>query len=164
MEFVLESDSSKKTQEYGKEFSKLFKGGEILLLDGPLGGGKTTFVKGVMAGLGYSGRVLSPSFTISRLYKAEKYDVCHVDLYRLEAGDIFDTGIGADFYDKNVIYIIEWGQKLKEELSEYIEVKFEFLGEENRRLTFSMSDFCLKKFSRLIKKVLVSRHKTRSKK
>ncbi|MFA7677168.1 MAG: tRNA (adenosine(37)-N6)-threonylcarbamoyltransferase complex ATPase subunit type 1 TsaE [Candidatus Omnitrophota bacterium] len=168
MKLVLESSSSKQTLEYGKNFSALLKGGEIILLEGPLGAGKTTFVKGVVAGLGYGGRVLSPSFIISRLYKTKKYSVYHVDLYRLQAEDIFEAGIGIDFYDKNVIYLIEWGQKLKKELSECMEVKFEFLKENARCLTFLMKGPGIKKFSESTKfkakRSVASRYKTRSKK
>ena len=81
----LRCNSPDETFELGQQIGRGLAGGEILLLYGGLGAGKTLLTKGIMSGLGYDvDEVTSPSFALVNLYKAERFDVYHIDLWRLE--------------------------------------------------------------------------------
>src|SRR3982751_3464788 len=73
------------TFDLGERFGETLCGGEMILLSGGVGAGKTLFTKGVLSGLGFDvDEVTSPSFTLVNLYKADKFDVYHIDLWRLD--------------------------------------------------------------------------------
>jgi len=137
----LKSNSANQTINFGKLFSKILKGGDTTILEGALGGGKTTFAKGILAGLGYRKRVRSPSFTLLRQYDLKKISVYHLDLYRLEFSDIFDLGIDDFLYSERIITLIEWGNKMKQELDKYIKVEFVFSRENIRNIKFSVKGY-----------------------
>lgn len=137
----LKSNSAKETVEFGKLFSKVIRGGDVILLEGALGGGKTTFIKGTLSGLGYKRRVLSPSFTLLRQYGLKKTSVHHLDLYRLEPCDIFDLGIDEFIYSRKAITLIEWGDKIKGSLDRYIKIEFMFRGESVRNIKFTTKGY-----------------------
>lgn len=90
----------------GVSLAKVLKGGEVIYLQGELGAGKTTLVRGIMRGLGYQGRVTSPTFTLMNVYTAQ-VPVYHFDFYRLESGDLADLGL-EDYLEREGITIIEW--------------------------------------------------------
>ena len=139
--FKLKSTSANQTINFGKLFSKVLKGADVIVLEGVLGGGKTTFTKGILAGLGYKKRVLSPSFTLLRQYELKNLEVYHLDLYRLEFSDIFDLGIDDFLYSEGTVTLIEWGNKIKERLDKYIKVEFVFSGENIRNIKFSAKGY-----------------------
>jgi len=147
----LKSISAGKTINFGKLFSKILKAEDVVVLEGALGGGKTTFIKGVLAGLGYKKRVLSPSFTLLRQYDLNKLSIYHLDLYRLELSDMFDLGIDDFLYFERTITLIEWGNKIKERLDKYIKIKFVFSGENIRNIKFSVKGYPDKKLEALEK-------------
>ncbi|MEW5693433.1 MAG: tRNA (adenosine(37)-N6)-threonylcarbamoyltransferase complex ATPase subunit type 1 TsaE [Candidatus Hydrogenedentota bacterium] len=139
---VRETDSSEETEEFGVEFSKEIRIGDNIILKGELGSGKTTFVKGVVKGLGITVNITSPSFTIINLYKSESRTtnheivVAHIDLYRIEKKDL--SGLGIDeFFLKDYITLIEYGDKLDKEIIEsykFRTISFEHLGGDGRRI------------------------------
>jgi tRNA threonylcarbamoyladenosine biosynthesis protein TsaE len=135
------SFSAGETIKLGEEFSAGLKKKDIVVLEGALGGGKTTFIKGILQGLGIKCRVLSPTFTIMRHYENSKLHVCHADLYRLSDDEIFDFGIEDFLYNKNGITLIEWGEKIERWLSVYIKVVFSILGEDKREMKFSAKGY-----------------------
>ncbi len=137
----LNSNSAIETIKFGKIFSRLLSGGDVVVLEGALGGGKTTFAKGLLAGLGYKGRVLSPSFTLLRQYELKNIAVYHLDLYRLKFSEIFDLGVDDFLYSDKIITLIEWGNKLGDELDKYIGVEFKFRGQNNRDIKFSTKGY-----------------------
>jgi tRNA threonylcarbamoyladenosine biosynthesis protein TsaE len=139
--FRLKSSSAAQTINFGRLFSRILKGGHVVVLEGDLGGGKTTFTKGVLAGLGHKGRVLSPSFTLLRQYNFKNLSVYHLDLYRLESSDIFYLGVDDFLYSGKIITLIEWGDKIKEELDKYIKIKFVFSGSNRREIEFSLKGY-----------------------
>jgi len=141
LRFKIKSNSASQTIDFGKLFSKVLGGGDVVVLEGALGGGKTTFTKGVLTGLGYKKRVLSPSFTLLRQYDLKKLSVYHLDLYRLEFSDIFDLGIDDFLYSEGIITLIEWGNKMKQELEKYIKIEFVFSGESIRNVKFSAKGY-----------------------
>lgn len=144
LKFKLKSTSASQTINFGKLFSKVLKGGDTIVLEGALGGGKTTFTKGILAGLGYKKRVLSPSFTLLRQYDLKKVSVYHLDLYRLEFSDIFDLGIDDFLYSERIITLIEWGNKMRDNLDKYIRVEFVYSGENIRNIKFSVKGYSKK--------------------
>ena len=139
--FKLKSNSDKETVSFGKKFAKVLEEKDLVVLEGALGGGKTTFIKGVLSGLGYRRRVLSPSFTLVRQYKTKKFLVHHMDLYRLGADDVFDLGSQEMFYSSGSITLIEWGAKIESDLDKYIKIKFLFKDLRRRELTFSAKGY-----------------------
>jgi tRNA threonylcarbamoyladenosine biosynthesis protein TsaE len=126
----LASGSPSITQKIGLILSKILKSGDILLLTGELGAGKTTFTSGIAEGLGIKENLSSPSFTIINLYKiGSRKKFIHADFYRLEnADEVWGTGIDDYLYSSNnSIACIEWGDKIKGFLgSNYLEVKFKY--------------------------------------
>src|SRR4051794_32756276 len=77
------SESSEATYELGSKIGAGLRGGEVIELVSDMGGGKTTFVRGLARGVGYKGAVSSPSFTVRNEYKANKLTLYHYDFYRL---------------------------------------------------------------------------------
>jgi tRNA threonylcarbamoyladenosine biosynthesis protein TsaE len=94
------------TLEFGADLASHIVPGDIVGLEGELGTGKTTLVRGLLCGLGYEGEVRSPTFNLVQLY-ATVPPVCHVDLYRLEnSRQILDLGL-SDYMASHVL-LIEW--------------------------------------------------------
>ena len=125
----LASGSPLITRKIGLILSKILKSGDILLLDGELGAGKTTFISGIAEGLGIKENLSSPSFTIINLYEiGSRKKFIHADFYRLDnAGEMLNIGILDYLYSSRNIVCIEWGDKIKGFLgSNYLEVKFEY--------------------------------------
>lgn len=104
------------TFELGKRISENLKGGEMILLSGGLGAGKTLLTKGLMNGLEYDvNEVTSPSFTLVNLYKTDKFDVYHIDLWRINENSdaAFAVGLDEILEDESAVVIIEWAERLK---------------------------------------------------
>ena len=132
----LASESPSITRKIGLILSKILKSGDILLLAGELGAGKTTFISGIAEGLGIKENLSSPSFTIINLYEiGSRKKFIHADFYRLDnADEILNTGIEDYLYSSRNIACIEWGDKIKGFLgSNYLEVKFEYFYPSGRR-------------------------------
>ncbi|HMT07945.1 MAG TPA: tRNA (adenosine(37)-N6)-threonylcarbamoyltransferase complex ATPase subunit type 1 TsaE [Pyrinomonadaceae bacterium] len=103
------------TFAFGEKFADQLAAGDIVLLIGGLGAGKTLFTKGVMSGLGYDvDEVTSPSFSLVNLYKTERFDVYHIDLWRLDKGGDIAGAVGLDEIsgDGNAVTLIEWADRL----------------------------------------------------
>ena len=115
MNIELISGSPGDTFGAGKKLSGFLKGGDVLLFSGELGGGKTTFISGVAAGLKVPRDLSSPSFTILNQYNAGKLELIHIDLYRLDGLEEFENiGLDQYIYDDRCIICIEWGEKVKD--------------------------------------------------
>jgi tRNA threonylcarbamoyladenosine biosynthesis protein TsaE len=78
-------------------------------LSSDLGGGKTTFVRGLVRGAGSGDKVASPTFTISKFYKARQFDIHHFDFYRLQDAGIMADEIAEVAGDKHAVTVVEWG-------------------------------------------------------
>ena len=132
------SQSEKETIRLGEKLAKSLKPGDIVCLQGDLGSGKTTFVKGLAKGLKASPKkVNSPTFVLLNIYKA-KWPIYHFDLYRLEkAEEIASTGYDEFFY-KDGIAVVEWAEKLGELFpKKHILVQFVHEGKNKRSITIS---------------------------
>lgn len=101
----------------GLELAKELRAGDLVILTGPLGAGKTTFTRGVGEGLKAIGNVSSPTFVIARTHKCEGSDIplVHVDAYRLGSVHEFDD---LDIDLQNSIVLVEWGRGFAEDLTD----------------------------------------------
>lgn len=124
-------------QKLGEEIASLLKPGDILSLEGDLGAGKTTMVKGILKKLNYKYDVTSPTFTLINEYKAD-YKVIHIDCYRENDFERWkQIGLDEYLYSDNIV-IIEWGDLIKELLpKDCISIKFKHLKEEKKRKVYS---------------------------
>jgi tRNA threonylcarbamoyladenosine biosynthesis protein TsaE len=107
---VLESASAQETEAIAADLAQRLKPGDVVLLSGDVGAGKTTFVRGAVRALGHTGRVTSPTFTIVNRYEGGRAPVSHLDLYRLgEHGlDDEDPALLADELTPERIVFVEW--------------------------------------------------------
>ena len=111
---TIESYSEKETFELGKQMGACAKPGEIYLLHGDLGVGKTVFTKGFAEGLGIREPVTSPTFTIIQEYEDGRLPFYHFDVYRIEdAGEMYDLGYEGYFFGDGVC-LIEWASRIRE--------------------------------------------------
>ena len=110
---VITSDSPDETFRFGAELGSQLHGGEVILLTGGLGAGKTLFTKGILSALDYDiDEVTSPSFTLVNLYRAELFNVYHIDLWRSEGDAAFSVGLDEILEDDGAVVIIEWAERL----------------------------------------------------
>jgi tRNA threonylcarbamoyladenosine biosynthesis protein TsaE len=133
------SDSPEETFALGEKFGAELQGGEMILLSGGWGAGKTLFTKGILEALGFDiDEVTSPSFTLVNLYKTEKFDVYHIDLWRIDENSdaAFAVGLDEILEDKTAVTIIEWSERLKNFPfpEKTFRVKIEGDGEEARKI------------------------------
>lgn len=114
MEIIVKTDED--MQQLGRLLAEILEKKDIVYLVGELGAGKTTLVRGIARGMGYEGRVTSPSFTLMNIYYAE-FDIYHFDFYRLEGSELDDLGL-EDYLERDGISIIEWPEKGEKVLPE----------------------------------------------
>lgn len=130
---VCRSDSVAATEALGAALAPALAIGDVIVLSGPLGSGKTRFVAGLARGLAAAARVRSPSFTLVTEYHG-RILLLHADLYRLEPGEA--VGLGLEESLERGALAAEWGEKLPADLrEEALEVVFEIGSETGRRLT-----------------------------
>ena len=99
------------TTEIGAKVASYLKGGEIIYLKGELGTGKTTFVRGALHKLGFTGSVKSPTFTIVEPYSIDSHVIYHFDLYRLDDPEELESLGIRDYCDGQSICFFEWPEK-----------------------------------------------------
>jgi tRNA threonylcarbamoyladenosine biosynthesis protein TsaE len=116
---VFESFSPKSTQNFAFDMAKSAKSGQIFCLSGCLGAGKTVFAKGFALGLGYEGRVTSPTFTLMNEYLGGRLPLYHFDLYRLENGldDLENIGY-QEYFNSTGVCLVEWAESAFDDLGE----------------------------------------------
>ena len=110
-------NSPEETFELGETLGGSLAGGDVLFLYGGLGAGKTLLTKGILEAIDFDiDEVTSPSFTLVNLYKTVKFDVYHIDLWRLDGGGDVAAAVGLDeiFENGRAVTIIEWADRLGE--------------------------------------------------
>lgn len=135
--FNIVTRSAEQTIELGRELGIKFKGGEVVLLIGVLGCGKTTFAKGIGEALGIKEDILSPSFSIMNMYEGQKLELYHFDFYRLDNKSEIESILSEYLYLPGSVTLIEWGEKVKDILGKYIAVYFK-LNENERFIEIDM--------------------------
>lgn len=135
------SGSSQDTEKIASKLGANLLGGEIIELASDLGGGKTTFVRGLAAGFGSADRVASPTFTVSKVYKAGKKELHHFDFYRLNDAGIMSYELQDLLGDPEVVVVIEWAEVVKQVLpDERLTIKLVATAENSREISFECSE------------------------
>ncbi len=132
------SNSVEDTNKIAEEFARTIEPGQIVLLVGDLGAGKTAFVKGVVKALhGDPDQVTSPTFTIVNEYSLDDFPIYHFDLYRLEnPNELYNIGFEEYFYGSGVCFI-EWPERASDFFDDNtIVVNIKKLGDNKREISF----------------------------
>jgi tRNA threonylcarbamoyladenosine biosynthesis protein TsaE len=127
------SESAEQTEAAGAQLAPSLKPGDVVLVQGEMGAGKTTFVRGAARALGVSGPVTSPTFTIGNRYDGD-VPVAHLDLHRLGTLAGEDPGLLDDYVDAATIAFVEWPEVAESELGAAVRVRLEHLGGDRRRI------------------------------
>jgi len=108
MKLEIMSHGEKDTFCIGKQIGSSLRGGEIILLDSDLGGGKTVLTKGIAEGIGSTDLVTSPTFTIQQIYTGKNLELYHYDLYRLNTLGIIEQEMQEFLGQPDVVVVVEW--------------------------------------------------------
>jgi tRNA threonylcarbamoyladenosine biosynthesis protein TsaE len=121
------------TRELGCRLGRVLTAGDLILLVGPLGAGKTVLAQGIGAGLGVTGPVVSPTFVIARVHRGGRLPMVHVDAYRLgSVAEVDDLDLDADLAES--VTVVEWGGGLVEQLADgYLEVRLDRSAQDDLR-------------------------------
>ena len=123
--YIFTSNSEENTKQFAKNLASKLNIGDIIILTGDLGSGKTKFTEGILTHFKLQEEISSPTFNIVNEYIKNDIKIFHFDVYRLENVDEFYE-IGGEEYFSNGICIIEWGEIIKEAIPyEHIEICFE---------------------------------------
>jgi tRNA threonylcarbamoyladenosine biosynthesis protein TsaE len=120
-ELEYRSKSAQDTKRFGERIGKTLHGGEVILLTGVLGSGKTVITKGIAKALGISAVVKSPSFTVMNEYEGP-LRLYHFDFYRIEDHQEMEDLLEDYMYSEEGVSVIEWGEKVEGVLDSYIRV------------------------------------------
>ena len=129
--------SEHETEALARELAATLQAGDVVLLSGDLGAGKTTFVRGLAQGLGIDPEdVSSPTFTLVHEYRGNGLTLYHADLYRLESAATDDLGL-EEIGVKDGVLAIEWPDRLTHELPGATLVRLEVVNDASRRITIA---------------------------
>lgn len=134
------SHSQEQTKFFAKKIASQLRGGDVVILDGGLGSGKTTFTQGLCEAFGVKELVRSPTFTVMNIHQTEHPDIrelVHVDFYRMKKPEeAFSLGLEEWMWRKDTIVLAEWGSGFLDEAAT-ARVSFEILGPTTRRISFN---------------------------
>lgn len=131
-QFQWDTKNTEETMAFAKRLGEKAAAGDVILLEGDLGAGKTTFTKGLALGLGIERNVNSPTFTIIKEYNG-RLPLYHMDVYRVEDGDE-DLGFDEYFHGQGVT-VVEWAHLIEEQLpEERLNIAIHYTGNEERRI------------------------------
>jgi len=132
---IVDTADPGETEAFGAELAAELSDGDLVLVRGELGAGKTTLVRGAARALGVSDPVTSPSFSIGHRYRARGLTVSHLDLYRLAALEQEDPDLLADYFGAGRIAFVEWPPGAERELAgARLQVSLSHRGEDRRRI------------------------------
>ena len=135
--------SPAQTRAIGEQLAQQLRAGDVLILHGDLGAGKSEMTRGIAEGLGVSGPVTSPSFTILNVYDDGRVPLYHFDWYRLEsAEELYEMGMD-EYLGGDGVAVVEWPTQCPEAIPEtHLAVKLTPVGETEREITLTpMGDF-----------------------
>lgn len=129
------STAAEATRAFGAALADLFIPGDLVILNGDLGAGKTLLVQAIAAALGVVERVTSPTFALVHLYNSGRIEVVHIDAWRLESPDEL-TDLGVDtILDDDRITIVEWGNRVSAALpNDRLEIRLEATTSPDERI------------------------------
>ena len=126
------------TEKLGEQIGARLRGGEVIELVSDLGGGKTTLTRGLARGAGSADHVASPTFTISREYRTDKFVIHHFDFYRLHEAGVVADELRELVGDRQAVVIVEWSGIVRHVLpAEHLRIEITQTGEEARQLAVS---------------------------
>jgi tRNA threonylcarbamoyladenosine biosynthesis protein TsaE len=141
MNWIIRSASADDTERVGKLLALVIKVPEVIELRSDLGGGKTTFTKGLVEGFGSKDKVSSPTFTLNKVYKTDNIEIHHFDFYRLDSAGIVSDQLEESLQNPKVVTIVEWANIVKGVLpNERIIIEFRPVAdnEDERVVTFEV--------------------------
>jgi tRNA threonylcarbamoyladenosine biosynthesis protein TsaE len=106
----LATTAESQTVRLGELIGRSLRAGDLVLLYGELGAGKTTLVRGLARAVGYKGRVRSPTFALAHVYRGRRLNLHHLDLYRLKEGETDELGLDELLNDPRGAVVVEWPQ------------------------------------------------------
>ena len=137
MTWQTSSINSEDTEKLAEKLGSSLRGGEVIELISDLGGGKTTFVRGLARGAGSKDRVASPTFTISRIYEAGDKEIHHFDFYRLGEAGLIGEELSEVLGDPNIITVVEWADIVQDVLpTQRLTITIAKTPTDGRELTF----------------------------
>lgn len=132
---IVETADASQTEALGAELAADLRAGDVVLVMGELGSGKTTLVRGAARALGVTDPVTSPTFSIGHRYRGRNVTVAHLDLYRLDGLEREDPELLADYVGPGRIAFVEWPQAADAELGEArLRVTLHHAGVDRRRI------------------------------
>jgi len=140
---TLTTHSPAETEMLGERWGREAQYGWIIGLSGDLGAGKTQLVKGLARGLGSVARVHSPTFTLVNEYSGGRLRLFHLDLYRLETREQIVAAGLEEYLQPDGVTVIEWAERMANDewrMANLRRVKFEIIGETERRITYEDTD------------------------
>lgn len=133
-----ESNQPQETERIAEKLAANLRGGEVIELISDLGGGKTTFVRGLARGLGAPDHVSSPTFKLSNVYSAPKVTLHHFDFYRLNEPGIMANELAEVMTDPAVITVLEWADTVQNILpDERLAITLLYTGADARHITIA---------------------------
>ncbi|MCD2257528.1 tRNA (adenosine(37)-N6)-threonylcarbamoyltransferase complex ATPase subunit type 1 TsaE [Lactobacillus sp. CC-MHH1034] len=154
---TVQTQTAAATIALGEVLGSQLKPGDVILLNGDLGAGKTTFTKGIAQGLGIRQPIKSPTFTLIREYQRGRYPLYHMDMYRLESGGSADLGL-EEYFNGDGIVVVEWSQYIQSELpATYltIDLKKDAQNDAFRQINFTPIG---SHYEKLVQQVLAAYH------
>lgn len=140
MVIAAHTSSAQETQALAGALAEVVRAGDVILLSGDLGAGKTTFTQGFARALGVTEPVTSPTFTLMNDYRSGRIRVLHADVYRLDSlQDVIDLGIG-ELVEENAVALVEWGEAAAPALPGHLAIRIEHGdGDDDREITITGS-------------------------
>ena len=129
------TNSAAETRALGEKLASRLKAGDVVVLEGELGAGKSELARGIAKGLGVTETVTSPSFTILNVYESGRCPMYHFDWYRLESEEeLYELGMD-EYLGGDGIAVIEWAERCPDAVPERcIRIRLEAAGEETRKI------------------------------
>ncbi len=135
---TVDTHSPAETRALGEKIAACLQPGDVVLLEGELGAGKSELARGIARGIGVKETVTSPSFTILNVYESGRCPLYHFDWYRLEsAEELYELGMD-EYLGGDGVALVEWAERIPEALPETCSrIRLEATGEEDRRIGIS---------------------------
>ena len=127
--------SVEETKDLAGKLAAILQPGDVILLSGDLGAGKTQFTQGLAAGLGANEAVISPTFNIVLTYGSGRLPLHHFDLYRLEADEQLEDIALREYLESDGVCVIEWAEKFPTAYDEYLALDIAKTGEDERAIS-----------------------------
>ena len=153
----LQSKGVEDTKKYATQIAQILQAGDVVILTGDLGTGKTQFTKQCCTALGYEGAVTSPTYTLANIYPLEKTNILHADFYRVKSErELEETGL--DTYMDSSIMLVEWGDKFEELFDNYLKIEIAYVDGSLNDRTLTLSYKGTKWAERFVTRTFLSVH------